>query len=134
MKIIKKEIENTVKEEIQTLRQKLKTIEEGKPTRESLINLLSTFEFRYTLIWADRFDLHLEHISEAKNLVNLLLDNTEIGRFEEKFDGNGSKPRWYYSAKLNGIELNIYPAPENKKCTPIEKEMPWHYWVCEKKD
>ena len=129
---IKKEIQDTVKEETQKLKQQLKEIREAKSTRESLAELLSSYKFRLTMIWANRFDLHLGAVSEAKNLVNLLLDNTEIGRFEEKFDGNGSKPRWYYSAKLNGIELNIYPAPENQHCTPIEKEMPWHYWVCEK--
>ena len=131
---IKKEIQDTVKEETQKLKQQLKEIREAKSTRESLAELLSSYKFRWTLIWANRFDLHLEDISGAKKLVNALLDKTEIAKFEQKFDGNGSKPQWYYAAKLDGIELNIYPAPENQHCTPIAKEIPYHYWVCENKD
>jgi len=115
-------------------REKLKTINNNKPTLERLAELFHGMEPTHTYVSTERIDLDFETTKQAREVTNYILDNTEIDRFDKSTESRYEGLWWYYFAKLNGVEVRVGPAPPDRRCKPVKKEYTNSYWVCEPKE
>jgi len=86
----------------------------------------------YVEVGITKFRIDFKTQKRAREIIRLLLEKTEIEKFIKTMGESQASLHWHYKAKFNGIDVFIGPAPSNKRCKPVKKNMDWPYWVCEK--
>ena len=90
-------------------------------------------EDEFVDITMSKFRIDFKSMKRAREVMRMLLETTEIEKFEKTMEESLDEIAWHYKAVLDGISVLIGPAPPQKKCKPIKKHTEWPYWVCETK-